>query len=154
LDGRETKILLVLLDLASQSPDFAVFLLDYRVESFALLAEYLDLVVAFGSESLEGVFILSQFLLEFVILGADTLELVLQFAQLASRQTQVFLCASDLFSETVVLSKQLLDALFVSLRLLGCRAESVLVFVEFRAEFLGLDCRQSQVLLYGPHLIS
>jgi len=103
------------LDLSSQCPNLSIFLLNNRIESFALLGKYLYLVFALSAQSLVAVLEFCQSLPQFIVFSTDVLELVLQFAQLTGRKPQVFLCVSHFFTHVVVFSDEFLNANFVGL---------------------------------------
>ena len=55
--------------------------------------------------------------------------------------------ASDFVSESVVLSEQFLDSLFVGVGFLGSLSVFISVLIEFIVQLRDLGCRESEVLL-------
>jgi len=153
LGGGQSHVLLCLLHLSSQGSDFAVPLLDQRIQSLALLSEDGDLVLVFGSQSLEGAVGLLPSLFDFVVLVADHFELVLNFADLPGRKSEVLLSRAHLLSEGAVLAHQFLHALAVVLGVSVVGVDAALVVIELGVELAHLVGRQSQVLLGPSHLL-
>jgi hypothetical protein len=94
----------MLLYLSSEGADFIVLLLDHSVQPFALLAQQGDFVLRLGPQLFECAVQLLRLALVLVTLPADQLELVLQLPDLTSRQSQVLLSTTYLFSQAGIFS--------------------------------------------------
>ena len=128
------------LDLSSKSSDFAILLLDDRVEPFALLHKNLNFVLALSSQSLYCGIILGKLLSQLIVLATNYLEFILKFAQLTRRKAKVFLCTPYFLSQTGIFTKKLLNSLLVAFRLLSSGAKSVPEIIEFGSQSLCLSC--------------
>ena len=105
LSCRKSQVLLVFLNFSTKCSNFAVFLLHYWVQSFALLSQDFHLVLSFSNQPLDSGFVFCIFLFELVVLSTNILELVLELAQLTCRKSQILLSGSNFLAQTVVFSQ-------------------------------------------------
>lgn len=94
----------MLLHLATQRPNFSVLLFNHLIQALAFLAQQSYLIFSLGTQLLVCIFKLLDFALHHVALVTNNLELVLKFAQSASRKTEIFLDSPHFLIKSVVLS--------------------------------------------------
>ena len=89
---------MILLHFSSQGPYFSVLLFNNRVKSFTFLSKDLDLILALCCQSLDGSLVFSVLFLQLIVFSTDSLEFILQFAQLTGRKPKVLLGTPDLLT--------------------------------------------------------
>jgi hypothetical protein len=92
--------------------------------------------------------------LEFFVLIACDLELVVELSNLGGRESEVFLSVSDLISKLIVLIQEFLDFLSVSFRLSIIFSQPFLVLIKFIEKFLLLLGGESKIFLGSIKLLS
>jgi hypothetical protein len=124
------------LNFTSKGSDFVVLSFDDTVESFDFLRKQCNLGFVLRN-FLRG--ITTEFLelsLEFFVLIACNLELVVELSDLGGRKPEIFLSVSDLVSKLVVLIQEFLDLLSVSFGLGIIFSQPFLVLIKLIEKFL------------------
>ena len=118
------------LNFSTKSANFIILLLNNTIKSLAFLTQHFNFILAFKVQLFSYIFILGNSFLQFVVFSTDDFELILKFAHLAGRKSQVFLSLSVFFVERIVLAQKLLKSLLISLGFLCDGTNSSLVVIK------------------------